>query len=148
MKLLMFGLLSVASLATQAQEVRWCSGSKLAEADQLLYPPIARAAHIGGIVIARIQYRPGGSVVGADIVSGYPMLATALRAQVAQWHISTSTAGDALCQTLLIANFTYGDQKALVATAPVDFLRLSVHAEELFIIDEAATLGRRRRFHL
>lgn len=90
-------------------ETRWCSITAKAKSDTLLYPPIARVAHINGTVIGRLTFSTSGRVLGLDVVSGPPMLVRAVTDQTRSWTIKTDATGNDPCQTLFVADFGFGD---------------------------------------
>jgi len=56
-------LLSALFLASCCHaEARWCAIIGKDPADELAYPPIARAARVSGVVLSRIYYFPTGQV--------------------------------------------------------------------------------------
>ena len=141
MRLLILGLLSVSVLHTQDQEVRWCRTTKLDVSDQLQYPPIAKAAHVSGTVIARVQHQLTGAVSYIEIVSGPPLLGRLLTSQLEHWRFVSSGDGNDPCQTLLIAEFTLGDGSPSVTASPPDIIRVAVHAVPAVINSLPSTSG-------
>jgi hypothetical protein len=53
-------------------EPRWCSIASRAPGDTLVYPPIAKAAHVEGVVLTRVSYTTAGLVLGTQTISGPP----------------------------------------------------------------------------
>lgn len=64
------------------------------------YPPIARAARIEGHVSFTVTPDSSGKVIAFKLVNGHPILAKTTEAQVAQWRLPTSAAGQTLPITL------------------------------------------------
>lgn len=98
-------LLAIAFTAVCHAGTRWCPILGLGVSDTMRYPPIARAAHISGVVIGRIQFLPSGAVTGFDVVSGPPILLRNVSQQVKAWRIKTSAAGPETCLGLAIFKF-------------------------------------------
>lgn len=107
MNRVLFILLGVSFLAPPCNaEARWCSISGISASDTMPYPPIARAAHIYGVVIGRIRFLPSGAVTGFDPVFGPAMLANDVTEQIRRWTIKTSADGQEPCQGLAIFKFS------------------------------------------
>ena len=90
-------------------ETRWCSITGKAKTDTLLYPPIARVAHLYGTVIGRLTFSTSGKVLDFETVSGNPMFVRAITDQTRSWTIQTDATGPEPCQTLFVADFGFGD---------------------------------------
>ena len=78
----------------------------------LVYPPIARAAHVTGIVIERVTFLPDGAVLAAETISGPPLIAKPVSNRLLRWRLKTETHGSEPCQALIVADFSFGDTKA------------------------------------
>lgn len=50
------------------------------------YPPLARQAHIQGVVVLTALIDKDGSIQNLEVVSGHPMLAPAAIEAVKQWR--------------------------------------------------------------
>ena len=75
--------LGIASLALYAQaEPRWCVVSGKDPSNTLVYPPIARAARVQGIVVMRMIYAPNGKVLRTEPVFGPVMLSNSVTSQL------------------------------------------------------------------
>ena len=126
-----FGLCQLA-----AAQTRWCSITGKAKTDTIFYPPIARAAHITGTVIGRLQFSPDGKVKNFEVVSGPVMLTTAVTNQVKSWALRTDAEGEEPCQSLFIVDFRIGDsdidQKPVQANRASMF-QVSVRAQPLIL---------------
>jgi len=101
-------LFAAFSVATFAEEPRWCSVSSRDPSNTLAYAPIAAAAQVQGGVSAVIIYRPNGHVEEVESVSGPLMLSQPLATQLSKWTVRSNASGDELCQTLVIATFKVG----------------------------------------
>jgi hypothetical protein len=134
-------------------EARWCDITGHGDSDKVVYPPIARAAHVSGTVLLRITYTPQGQPQDVTSISGPPMLARFVGNQFKAWHLKTNATGEDLCQSLAIVQFRLSDnpsaqaqQEQLVSGS---IMRLSIDAQvPPCLCDPAPTLGKKRRFFL
>jgi hypothetical protein len=103
-------LLGLALVAPFCQgEPRWCSILGKGPSDALLYPPIARAAFVSGVVLSRVISTPAGHVEDIEAISSPRMLTDAVSKQIRTWTIETDATGGELCETLVIAEFKFRD---------------------------------------
>lgn len=103
-------LLAMAALpACCFAQTRWCSISGKGVSAPLLYPPVARAAHITGTVIERITFRPEGAVLGVEPVLGPRLIASPIATQLRKCSFKTNAKGAQPCLALIVANFVSGD---------------------------------------
>jgi hypothetical protein len=79
--------LSTASIAQQGA----CGLTKMTETATPIYPPIARAAHVEGVVVMLVSFKTSGEVEKLDIVSGPEMLKAAAATYVKGWHANEYT---------------------------------------------------------
>ena len=127
-------------------EPRWCAVSAKDSSDSLVYPPIARAARVQGVVVMRMVFAPDGKVVRTEPVFGPAMLSASLTSQLLNWTVKTDAVGDQECMTLVIAEFRFHDPdepsrlQPQGPTAP-GILRVSVDSEVLIISDPAGTIS-------
>ena len=70
-----FILLCLLSATCLAQEAP-CGLTSIKETTPLLYPPIARAAHVGGTVIFLVAFKRSGEVDDVEVLSGPKLLQT------------------------------------------------------------------------
>jgi hypothetical protein len=89
-------------------EPRWCATQK-DPSNVVVYPPIARAARVSGVVVMRMIYAPNGQVGRTEPIFGPPMLSHSLTEQMKNWTVKTNDLGDELCVTLVIAEFRFRD---------------------------------------
>jgi hypothetical protein len=125
-------------------EPRWCSVSAKDSSNTFVYPPIARAARVQGVVVIRMIYAPNGKVARTEPVFGPAMLSTSMTSQLSNWNVKTDAVGDEQCMTLIIAEFRFHDQDETSRTLPQGpsapgILRLSVESEVLIISDPEGT---------
>lgn len=128
-------------------ETRWCRITGRLNGDVPNYPVIARAAHESGPVIGRLIYRPSGSVMRLEPISGPTFLTKSLGDQVTRWTVSTDAQGEALCQSLLIVTFTIGNEAhpAYVEDSTLPSIyRVVVHLELPVIYDQVGTYTNRQ----
>ena len=82
--MLLFVLLISCNAFMRAAELP-CGLNSIQETTPLLYPPIAKAAHINGPVIMIAQFSLNGSVHSVDILSGPEMLRKSAKDFVQGW---------------------------------------------------------------
>ncbi|MGA2349210.1 MAG: hypothetical protein ABSF70_02155 [Terracidiphilus sp.] len=139
-------LLGIALFASYCcGETRWCSVVGRGPNDTLIYPPIARAARVYGVVLSRIYYLPTGEVKDVAAISGPVMLFRSMREQMMGWKIRTDASDDQLCQTLVVADFRLHFPSDPVQESPKaaeipSILRLTIDGEAYMIIDPAAVI--------
>lgn len=128
-------------------QIRWCPMAFSLKVNTIAYPPIARAAHVSGNVIGRVEFLPGGPVIGFHSVSGPAMLSKALEQQAQHWKVTTSANGVKPCQSLIVVAFTLGEKNSPFGTAvsTPDIDRIWVNTEALVISDPAFTVTRTKR---
>jgi hypothetical protein len=135
----------LASLLCHA-DPRWCAVSEKDPSNVLVYPPIARAARVQGVVVMRMIYSPNGKVVRTEPVFGPIMLSNSSASQVLGWTLRTAAAGEEQCVTELIVRFHFHDPDGSFQLFPPQpntpgILRLSVEEEVLVISDPGADLA-------
>jgi hypothetical protein len=131
-------------------EARWCDITGDGGNDKVLYPPIARAAHVSGTVLARITYTPQGDIKEVISISGPPLLAKFTAAQIRDWHMKTNAVGGDLCQSLAIVQFRLSDNLALQVQheqlVSGSIMRLFIDAQmPPCLCDPEPTLAKKRR---
>jgi hypothetical protein len=136
-------------------EARWCDITGHGDSDKLFYPPIARAARVSGIVLARIAYSAQGDVQEVVNISGPPMLAKFVSVQLRSWHLKTNASENDPCQSLAIIEFRLvtDDKPAGSPPQPTSgsIMRLSIETQPAILYsnsDPRSTIIRRRRFFL
>lgn len=134
----------VASLFCQA-EPRWCVVSEKDSTDILVYPPIARAARVQGVVVMRMIYAPSGEVLRTEPIFGPAMLSNSLTSQLSTWTVKSTAVGNEECVTLVIADFRFHnpDEPTQIIPAepsPPGVLRLSVESEPIVISDPGGVI--------
>lgn len=58
-----------------------------------IYPSIARAANVGGVVLIEIGVDPNGAVTAAKIIEGHKLLNLSAERAASKWKFSPSKAG-------------------------------------------------------
>ena len=122
-------------------EPRWCAPSARDSSNTLVYPPIAQAARVQGVVVMRMIYAPNGKVIRTEPVFGPVLLSNGLGSQLLNWTVKTEAPGEGQCVTLVIAGFRFHDageppSRALSAEpSGSGILRLSVELEVVVMQD-------------
>jgi hypothetical protein len=131
-------------------QIRWCTITGKSETDKLIYTPIARAAHIEGVVIQRINFTSAGKVLSLEPVSGHAVLANAAAQQLSTWHLQTDAAGDQDCQSIVVIKYRLevNDPPSIKKNSPTPgMLQISIDATPIVLSDPSGTITGRRRFH-
>ena len=132
-------------------QTRWCTITGKSETDKLIYTPIARAAHIEGVVIQRINFTSAGKVLSLEPVSGHGVLANAAAQQLSTWHLQTDAIGDQDCQSIVVIKYRLdtNDSPSIEQSSPTPgMLRISINATPIELSDPSGTITQKRRFHL
>jgi hypothetical protein len=107
-------LVLAASCVLRAQSAP-CGITSIAEQSQLVYPPIARTAHVDGTVILLVRFGQDGTATGATALSGSPMLQGAALNFVRGWRANDYT-GPRECPIAVTFSFV-GAQSAECGTS-------------------------------
>ena len=91
--------------SARAADIRWCTITRKNEENKLIYMPIAKAAHVEGVVILRVSFSTIGDVLKIEPISGPQMLVKSSSEQLKMWHLTTTAVGDAPCQSLVVIRF-------------------------------------------
>ena len=83
--------LMIGASVLSAQPVAACGLTAVTESTELIYPPIAKAAHVSGSVIFITSFAPDGTVSDLKVLSGAPMLAGSATNFVRGWKANTAT---------------------------------------------------------
>jgi len=139
-------LLGAISMVAHA-DARWCTMSSLGPGQNLIYPPIARAARVSGHVMERVIYSPGKGATSFEFISGPKMLSAALEEQMRGWTISTNAVGPDACMTLAVADFMLDENTGDSSANPIDIsipsiLQLHVFTTPICLCDPAGTVSR------
>jgi hypothetical protein len=126
-------------------EPRWCAVSQKNSSYTLVYPPIARAARVQGVVVMRMIYEPNGKVGRTEPVFGPVMLADSVTKQLLNRTVKTDATGNEQCVTLVIAEFRILDPDGVPQFVPAQpsspgILRILIESEVIIISDPAGTL--------
>jgi hypothetical protein len=137
MKLWAIAVIGIALFVQQGcAEPRWCSVTGRGPTDNFIYPPIARAARVYGVVLGRLVFETNGNPVRFESISGPPMLSETLKGQLLAWNLKTDAKGDELCETLVIAVFKLKSMGTQLSPPSVQFeagsvLRLVAETEPM-----------------
>jgi hypothetical protein len=104
-------LIAVACVLPCNAQTRWCSVTGRGPQDTIVYPPIARAARVSGVVMGYLKFTPDGKVTKFEPIQGPFMLRETLKTQFASWTLQTEAKGADLCQALVVASFQFTDRK-------------------------------------
>ncbi|MBB5058951.1 hypothetical protein HDF16_003674 [Granulicella aggregans] len=96
-------LVCLGFFASSQAEGSGCGLSAIREATTLLYPPIAKAAHVSGQVIAMMKFSPDGTVLDVEILSGPEMLRKSARDFLAGWTVNPY-GGSRACPVVITYN--------------------------------------------
>ena len=154
---IMLGFILMCQFAAAA-DVRWCTITSKRDTDTLVYPPIARAAHVQGAVILRVTFSTTGSISSVESVSGPKMLVDSTSERLKAWQFHTNATGDQPCQSLVVVKYrilpeNYDPQTELPSKEqshpPAGIYQISIDAYTIVLTEDlAATLTRKRRFSI
>jgi len=68
-----------------------CGLTSIQETTSLVYPPIARVAHVNGTVVLMAKFKASGEVEEVRILRGAPMLQNAAKSFVQGWRANVYT---------------------------------------------------------
>jgi hypothetical protein len=88
-----------------AAEARWCSITGKRKTDTLVYPPMAKASRVDGIVILRVHFSTDGGVLSVESISGPQTLVDPTRERLKSWQFHTDAVGDQPCQSLIVVKY-------------------------------------------
>lgn len=145
-------LISLASAAASRADTRWCTVTGRAAQDTVVYPPIAKAARVSGLVMGRLIFSPDGKVTDFEPVMGPPMLVASLKYQLSKWTPQTNATGVEPCQTLIVARFEFcepqipcEDNHSCSVETGVSYepsiLRIQAHSQIAWLCDPSGTIG-------
>jgi hypothetical protein len=144
-------LIAVACVLPCSAQTRWCSVAGRGPQDTIVYPPVARAARVTGLVMGYLKFTPEGKVTEFEPIQGPAMLRESLKRQFSTWTLQTNAAGSELCQTLVVAKFEFCDHgvpcedgpscstESVVSFEP-SILRIQTRSQIVWICDPASTL--------
>jgi hypothetical protein len=128
-------------------DARWCTITSKRDIDTLVYPPIAKAAHLQGVVILRVNFFPTGSVTNVESVSGPQMLVDSTSERLRTWQFHTDAVGDQPCQSLVVVRYRilpedYDPQTESTSKGqshpPIGIYQISVDAYTIVLTDDLA----------
>lgn len=143
---LLFLTLSTAAFA----QPNTCGGlTSVTDGAKPVYPPIARAAHVNGIVILLVSFKTAGEADFVQIVSGPPMLRPAATDYVKSWRANQYT-GPRTCPIILQYQLTSPacdePMSSAISTERQDAQHTVIHDRAVTICDPGAEIERKRRF--
>jgi hypothetical protein len=140
-------LLMLALSTAAVGQTRWCNVTDFGKT--LVYPPIARAAHVSGLVSLRVYYERSGKVTTIETIGGPVMLVNSATEQIKQAAIGTDAPGIEPCESLFILDYQLDDGKLPpIVPSPIvpGMFRGVIRAYVIVLSDPAATITRRRRW--
>jgi hypothetical protein len=127
---------SVGALAQEAP----CGLTSVAESQSLIYPPIAKAAHVSGLVILLAEFRHDGSVSGTSILSGPEMLRSSARNFVVGWKVNPY-GGSRTCPIVIRYQLDTSEPDGVYR---MDLQHVTIRAQVPTFDDLPGVVGRRR----
>jgi hypothetical protein len=143
---LLFLVLSTAAASAQPNT---CGGlTSVTDGAKAFYPPIARAAHVSGMMILLVSFKTTGETDAIKVVSGPPMLRQGAIDYVNSWKTNTYT-GPRTCPIVVVYQLSggtcdYHTRKDDFVEKP-DIQHPIIHGETLMLCDPSGTLGKRKR---
>jgi Ca-activated chloride channel family protein len=96
---------------------------------QPAYPPMARAARASGAVQIQVTINETGEVIGAQVVSGHPILRDSALLAAKQWRFKPTELSGVPVKTQGVITFNFDSGKI---TAPGDNIPITTLSEEQF----------------
>jgi hypothetical protein len=148
----LLGIALIPILSHTAKGQLPCGLTSIKDSVPLSYPPIARAAHMQGRVIALVQFDPSGSVKDLSVISGPEMLRTATTEYLKGLHVNEFE-GSRECPLVVDFNMNVTPPCENSAAPAVPFERTDlqhvvIHTATVWLCDPALDLHRRKRFIL
>jgi hypothetical protein len=137
-------ILLASFLSLRAEEPP-CGVAEIKETKPLLYPPIARAAHVTGEVILMVQFSMDGSVHAIDTLSGPEMLRASAKDFVSGWSANIY-GGSRACPIAI--TYEIGDTEKNDGVERTDTQHYGITAYPICLCDPPADIGRRKRFFI
>ncbi len=142
---------SLLSISVARSQEAPCGVSTVNETTPLLYPPVARQAHVTGRVILLASYNLDGSVASTKKVSGPAMLEAAATTYVKGWQANPYT-GPRECP--IVIDFEILNTKPCESsrgpdkTERSDLQHVVIGTNEVWLCDPPLTITRHKRFWL
>jgi hypothetical protein len=127
-----FILLFLVSATCLAQEAP-CGLTSIKETTPLLYQPIAKAAHVGGMVIFLVAFKRSGEVDDVAVLSGPKLLQTPASLYVKGLRVN-EYGGPRTCP--MVVNYVIQkDEEALRPVERSDIQHVTIYAKPIVISD-------------
>lgn len=143
-----FLLCMLALSATAFGQLEPCGLRSMTEMVAPIYPPIAKAAHVSGMVIVLAEFDTNGQVIRVDVRSGPEMLKSAASTFVKSWQANEYT-GPRTCPVVI----TYELESPLdceirqnITVTREDLQHVTVHAAAPMLCDPAVIGKRKKHF--
>ena len=129
-----------------------CPSDEAIESGSLVYPPMARAAHVSGEVSARIAFDQHGKAISVDQFIGSEMLRATTEAYLKSWHRQPLPSYMESCHSNILIEYrltaateqVQGDTKIYKA----DATHILVEDHPALIIDPDATITKIKKHFL
>jgi hypothetical protein len=146
MRSVLFVVLMFSALACSAQQQAPCGLTSMTETVAPVYPPIAKAAHVSGVVTMLATFRQDGSVETVKTLYGPPMLRQAAETFVTGWR-ANAYGGPRTCP--VVVEFKLVDPACEVdnalRTVRDDLQHVTVSGRAWMFCDPAGIVGKRKR---
>ncbi|WP_353070325.1 energy transducer TonB [Tunturibacter empetritectus] len=140
-KIFLLLALSATSFAQQPP----CGLTTITETTPLLYPPIAKAAHVGGTVIFLVSFKQSGEVENIELLSGPKMLRAPASLYVNGLRVN-AYGGPRTCP-MVIRYVIQQDDADLRPVERTDYQHVIIYAKPLVICDPEMHIEKvRKRF--
>jgi hypothetical protein len=136
--------------SARAADIRWCTITGKNEENKLIYMPIAKAAHVEGVVILRVNFSTIGDVLKVEPISGPQMLVKSSSEQLKTWHLTTTAVGDAPCQSLVVIKYRLFPENYTLPPVeetpgefrPAGLYVISIDSHPIVMADPSGSIGR------
>jgi hypothetical protein len=141
-----FFLLLALSATSIAQEAP-CGLTSMNETTPLWYPPIAKAAHVGGMVIFLVAFKRSGEVDDVEVLSGPKLLQTPASLYVK--GLRANEYGSPRTCPIVVNYVIQQDEAALRPVERKDIQHVTIYAKPIVISDPEIYVEKsRKRFWL
>ena len=120
-----------------------CGLRTMTESTTLIYPPIAKAAHVYGEVITLTTFKTDGTVEKVDVISGPEMLRAVATDYIKSWRANEYT-GPRTCPVVI--QFLLTDDPPASPAVRVDLQHVTAYGQPVCLCDPGGTVIKRKRF--
>jgi hypothetical protein len=139
-------LLTLAIPALKAQTAP-CGLTSIKETAELVYPPIARVAHVNGLLIFLVTFNQDGTVANTRTISGNKMLEGAAMSYVQGWKANAYT-GPRECPVVIgfrIITDQTVENSSEAHTRRADLQHVEISTGVVCLCDPGADIEKRRK---